>query len=194
MFGEILPVPAARVHAIDDGAEIVLGSRRLVAVDTPGHARHHHVYHDRASGDLFTGDAAGVALPGSRYVRPPTPPPELDLPAWDQTIARMRALKPRRLLLTHFGGHEWADELLVQLQDRLHVWVAIVRQAVAAGESDQRIVERVRDVAEHDLVGENQRAGAKIETIMAIQQSAMGIIRYVKTRETPTSEASPRRS
>lgn len=194
MFGEILPVPAERVHVLDDGADVVLGSRRLVALDSPGHARHHHVYHDRASGDLFTGDAAGVALPGSRYVRPPTPPPELDVPAWDQTIARMRALKPRRLLLTHFGGHEWVDELLAQLHDRLHAWVAIVRQAVAAGESDQRIVERVRDAAEHDLAGENQRAGAKIETIMAIQQSTMGLIRYVKTRETPTSEASPRRS
>jgi hypothetical protein len=127
-------------------------------------------------------------------VRPPTPPPEFDVPAWDRTIARMRALKPRRLLLTHFGAHEWADELLVQLQDRLHAWVAIVRQAVAAGDSDQRIVERVRDAAEQDLAGQNQRAGAKIETIMAIQQSAMGMIRYVKTREMPTSEASPRRS
>jgi len=194
LFGDILPVPAERVHALDDGAEVTLGSRRLIALDTPGHARHHHVYHDRAAGDVFTGDAAGVALPGSRYVRPPTPPPELDVPAWDRTIARMRALKPTRLLLTHFGPHEWTDELLVQLQGRLHAWVAVVRQAVAAGESDQGVIERVRAAAEQDLAEENQRAGAKIEMIMATRQSVMGMIRYVKTREAPTSEASPRRS
>ncbi|MGH7184864.1 MAG: MBL fold metallo-hydrolase [Pseudomonadota bacterium] len=194
LFGEILPVPADRVHALHDGAEVLLGSRRLAAYDTPGHARHHHVYHDRTGGDLFTGDAAGVALPGSRYVRPPTPPPELDVPAWDQTITRMRALQPRRLLLTHFGAHDWADDLLVQLQQRLHAWVAIVRQALAVGESDEAVVERVRAAAEQDLTGDNQGTAKWVETIMAIQQSALGMIRYVKTRETPTSAASPRRS
>ena len=35
-------VPAARVRVARDGDEILLGSRRLVAVATPGHARHHH--------------------------------------------------------------------------------------------------------------------------------------------------------
>ena len=194
LFGEILPVPADRVHALHDGAEVMLGSRRLAAYDTPGHARHHHVYYDRAGGDLFTGDAAGVALPGSGYVRPPTPPPELDVPAWDQTIARMRALQPRRLLLTHFGAHHWADDLLVQLQQRLHAWVAIVRHALAAGESDEAVVERVRAAAEQDLSADNQGTAKWVETIMAIQQSALGMIRYVKTRETPTSAASPPRS
>src|SRR3990172_5942784 len=120
LFGELLPVPADRVHALQDGAEIALGSRRLVALDTPGHARHHHAYYDAATGDLFTGDAAGVALPGSRYVRPPTPPPELDILAWDATLARLRALRARRLLLTHFGAHTWVEDLLTQLHERMH--------------------------------------------------------------------------
>lgn len=194
LFGEIVPVPADRVHALQDRDELLLGSRRLVAYDTPGHARHHHVYHDQAGGDLFTGDAAGVSLPGSRYVRPPTPPPEVDVPAWDQTIARMRALKPRRLLLTHFGAHDWADDLLVQLQWRIHAYAAVVRQAVAAGESDEAIIERVRAAAETDLTADGGGTAAWLETIMAIRQSAMGMIRYVRTRETPTSAASPRRS
>lgn len=194
LFGEIVPVPADRVHALQDGHEVMLGSRRLAAYDTPGHARHHHVYHDRAEGDLFTGDAAGVALPGSRYVRPPTPPPEVDIPAWDQTIARMRALQPRRLLLTHFGAHDWADDLLVQLQRRIHACAAVVRQALAEGESDEAIVERVRAAAERDLAADDQGTAARFETVMAIQQSALGMIRYVKTREAATSAASPRRS
>jgi glyoxylase-like metal-dependent hydrolase (beta-lactamase superfamily II) len=192
LFGEIAPVPADRVHALEDGAAVALGSRRLVAYDTPGHARHHLVYHDRDRGDLFTGDAAGVALPGSRYVRPPTPPPELDIPAWDQTIARMRALRPRRLLLTHYGAHDRADELLAQLQQRLHAAADIVRRALAAGESDDDVIERVRAAAEADLPAEERDTAARLETIMAIRQSALGMIRYVRTREAPT--ASPRRS
>lgn len=194
LFGEIAPVPADRVHALADGAVIALGSRRLTAYDTPGHARHHLVYHDRDHGDLFTGDAAGVALPGSRYVRPPTPPPELDLPAWDRTIARMRALRPRRLLLTHFGAHEWADDLLDQLQRRIHAAADVVRQALAAGASDEDVTERLRAAADHDLPAEDRATAARLETIMAIGQSALGMIRYVKTREAPTSASSPRRS
>jgi glyoxylase-like metal-dependent hydrolase (beta-lactamase superfamily II) len=188
LFGEVIPVPAARVHPLDDGAEVALGSRRLVAYDTPGHARHHLAYHDRASGDLFTGDAAGVALPGSHYVRPPTPPPELDIAAWDRTIARLRALQPRRLLLTHFGPHEWADDLLVQLQRRLHAFAQVVRDGLAAGEDDDTVVERVRTAAERELAAtDGQATTVRFETIMAVQQSALGLIRYVKTREAPTA-------
>jgi len=198
LFGEIMPVPADRVHPLHDGAEVVLGSRRLTAYDTPGHARHHLAYHDRDRGDLFTGDAAGVALPGSRYVRPPTPPPEVDVPAWDHTIARMRALRPRRLLLTHFGAHDWADDLLVQLQRRIHASAELVRQALAAGETDEAIIERIRAAAERDLAADlaadHQGEDARLETIMAIRQTALGMIRYVKTREAPTSASSPRRS
>ncbi len=195
LFGEVVPVPADRVHALEDGAEVTLGSRRLVAYDTPGHARHHLAYHDRASGDLFTGDAAGVALPRLLYVRPPTPPPELDIPAWDRTIARMQALHPRRLLLTHFGPHEWADELLVQLQRRIHAFAQIVREGLAEGKSDEEVAGQVRAAAERELADtDGQATAVRLETIMAIRQSALGMIRYVKTRESPTSASSPQRS
>src|SRR3972149_6493964 len=74
LFGQILPVPADRVHVVKDGDVLPLGSRRMKALETPGHASHHHVYLDEASGDLFTGDAAGVAMPGPREVGPPPPP------------------------------------------------------------------------------------------------------------------------
>lgn len=181
-LGEALPVPAERVHMLDDGAVVLLGSRRLVALNTPGHARHHHVYIDETSGDLFTGDAAGVALPGSHYVRPPTPPPELDIPAWDASIARMRRLGARRFLLTHFGAHTWTNALLTQLQERLHANERAVREALNAGESEEAIAERLR-LAAADEVGrlDGTARAARFEVIMATWQSALGLIRYVKT-------------
>jgi len=181
LFGEVRPIPAERVHALGDGDEIHLGGRRLVAVDTPGHARHHHAYFDAASGDLFTGDAAGVALPGSHYVRPPTPPPELDVDAWETTLARLRALHARRLLLTHFGPHTWVNELLDQMRERLRAAVALVRTAVDAGERDEEISERVRAVVDASLEAtDGPGAVGRYEVIMATEQSALGLIRYVK--------------
>lgn len=183
LFGEVVPMPSDRIHILEDGAQIALGSRRLRALDTPGHARHHLVYFDEASGDLFTGDAAGVALPGSRYVRPPTPPPELDVPTWETTIERLRKLRARRLLLTHFGAHAWVDDLLTQVRDRLRASVALVEAAVAEGLDQDAIANRLQ-AAMLEQIGATdgpERAG-RFEVIMSTRLSALGLIRYVNRR------------
>lgn len=186
LFGEVVPIPAERVHIVGNGDVLSLGSRRLVAVETPGHARHHHAFWDPSSRDLFSGDAAGVALPGSRYVRAPTPPPELDVAAWEQSLARMRALGARRLLVTHFGPHEWVDELLQQLAERLHEMVNAVRQSLAAGLDEPAITARLRDEAIAEI---ERRDGpgrsARHEVIMPIRLNVMGLIRYIEKSGAP---------
>lgn len=179
LFGETVPVPASRLHVLQDGDTLTVGSRTLRAVDTPGHARHHHAYWDAAGGDLFTGDIAGVALPGSRYVRAPTPPPEFDLQAWRQSLARLRALHPRRLLLTHFGPHDWVEDLLAQLEERLEEGVESVRGYLAQGLDEAAITDRLRRAAFRQIEArDGPGAGARYEVIMPIQQSVQGLIRY----------------
>ncbi|MDR7420176.1 MAG: MBL fold metallo-hydrolase [Armatimonadota bacterium] len=181
LFGDVVPVPADRIRTLDDGTTVTLGSRRLVALDTPGHARHHLVYMDPDTGDMFTGDAAGVAIPGSRYVRPPTPPPDIDVPAWDETIARLRALRPRRLLLTHFGSHTWADDLLAQLQDRLHAAADLVGRALDAGLDDDAVVARLQAAMLNDIGQvDGPEQAARLEVIMSTRLSGLGLIRYVR--------------
>lgn len=180
LLGEPAPIPAGRVHELEDGEQVTLGSRRLRALDTPGHARHHLAFLDEASGDLFTGDAAGVALPGSRYVRPPTPPPELDVPTWIATLARLRDLRPQRLLLTHYGPHTWCEGLLAQMQQRLPAAVDLVRSALDAGLDEDAIVERLRaDGAAAAADGPD--GPGHLELIMPSRLSALGLIRYVRT-------------
>lgn len=181
LFGQTLPVPASRVHVLNDQDPIVAGSRRLTAMDTPGHARHHHVYWDAASGDLFTGDVAGVALPRSRYVRAPTPPPELDVPAWQESLRRVRSLHPKRLLLTHFGPHEWDQDLLDQLEERLLQGVETVREDMAAGLTDIAITDRLWQAARRDIEArDGAGASARFEVIMPVHQSVLGLMRYIE--------------
>jgi glyoxylase-like metal-dependent hydrolase (beta-lactamase superfamily II) len=122
LWGEIVPVPDDRVEPTPDGAEIRVGRRTLRAVDTPGHATHHLAYHEAESGVVFTGDVAAVRLRGTGYVRPPTPPPELDLELWMASIARLRSLDAKQLLLTHFGAYADVDHHLDQLIARLFRW------------------------------------------------------------------------
>lgn len=187
LFGEVLPIPADRVHVVQNEETLTLGARTLVALDTPGHARHHHAYLDEQTKDVFTGDVAGVALPGSRYVRAPTPPPELDVPAWERSIAKLQARRPSRLLLTHFGPHSWGTELFEQLKVRLHEGVHAVQDALMKGLDEPTITAKLRDQAMEEIERrDGPGASVKYEVIMPIRQSVLGLIRYVEKAGMPT--------
>ncbi|HEX2295223.1 MAG TPA: MBL fold metallo-hydrolase, partial [Actinomycetota bacterium] len=100
LWGGIDPVPADRLVEVGDGDTIDLGSTALRAIETPGHARHHHAYLDEAGGTLFYGDALGVRLPDVGVIRPATPPPEFDLEAAIASIGRIRDAAAERLCFT----------------------------------------------------------------------------------------------
>jgi glyoxylase-like metal-dependent hydrolase (beta-lactamase superfamily II) len=82
LWGETRPVPKDRIEILEDGRETEAAGGIIVAHDTPGHAYHHLAYLEPDSGALFAGDVAGIRLPGQSYVRPPTPPPEIDVEDW----------------------------------------------------------------------------------------------------------------
>src|SRR5688572_14623325 len=106
MWGGIDPLDAGRITVLEDGDEIELGGRVLRAIETPGHAYHHHAFLDSDSGCVFTGDALGVRLPGVPVVRPATPPPEFHLEKAIASIERLRGLGASELVPTHFGPVE----------------------------------------------------------------------------------------
>src|SRR2546430_1659059 len=103
-------------------ARVITGiytSRRLEVHYTPGHAIHHVIFFDAHSGELFAGDVAGVKLPGVDYVKPPTPPPDLDLEAWSDSISLLRNLRPDIIYLGHFGGIKDVIPHLGRLREKL---------------------------------------------------------------------------
>ncbi|MDT7582299.1 MAG: hypothetical protein QOK35_3605, partial [Pseudonocardiales bacterium] len=99
LWGEIVPVPEANVKPLA-GGEQVLGMR---VAYTPGHASHHVCYLHEESGTAFVGDVAAVKIPGVDLIVPPTPPPDIDVEAWEDSIGTIESWQPKRLALTHFG-------------------------------------------------------------------------------------------
>ncbi len=94
LFGDLLPVPQERLVVLGEVGTIDLGDgRRLDAFHNPGHASHHVGLLDSETGDLYTGDAAGVYVPETADVRPATPPPDFDL---DLTLSSLAADEGRR--------------------------------------------------------------------------------------------------
>ena len=102
LWGEIAPVPESNLVVLNGGERVEAGGRVLEVAYTPGHASHHVSYFDRSSGVAFVGDTAGVCIDGG-YILPPTPPPDIDIEAWRQSLERIEAWSPATLFLTHFG-------------------------------------------------------------------------------------------
>ncbi|MCC6790684.1 MAG: MBL fold metallo-hydrolase, partial [Thermomicrobiales bacterium] len=78
LWGEVAPIPAGQVRALEDGESLRVAGRDLQVIFTPGHASHHVVYYDAHAGGAFAGDVGGVRIQGTGYNCPPVPPPDLD--------------------------------------------------------------------------------------------------------------------
>ncbi len=122
LWGEVAPVPVDNITALS-GGETVEGLR---VAYTPGHASHHVSYLDDATGDAYVGDVGGVTIPPAGLALAPTPPPDVDIEAWDRSLDTLRDWAPRALCLTHFGRVEPADARV------LHMREALVRSAERA--------------------------------------------------------------
>lgn len=151
LWGEVAPVPEERVTIVEDNDTIPAGDRTLRALDTPGHASHHHAFHEPEAGLMFTGDIAAVRLAGSRYIRPATPPPELELELWRKSIARLRELRPRRLLLTHFGAFDDPDWHFDHLLSRLFFWGGWMLARLNHGAERDTLVEELTTLGDAEI-------------------------------------------
>jgi glyoxylase-like metal-dependent hydrolase (beta-lactamase superfamily II) len=119
LWGSLVPIPEANVRAV--GARVL----DFECFSTPGHASHHVCY--LRDGVLYAGDAAGVRISPSTIAMPPTPPPDVDLEAWDATFDEIERRAPERLALIHFGIFDDVASHLDSLRDRLHRFAVFVR-------------------------------------------------------------------
>jgi glyoxylase-like metal-dependent hydrolase (beta-lactamase superfamily II) len=128
------------MQAIEGGDILKIAGRRLEVHYTPGHAVHHVIFFDAHSGELFAGDVAGVRLPGVDYVRPPTPPPDLDLEAWSDSIRLVKSLRPDVLYIGHFGAVRNVSQHFGRLEEKLYAWGDFVLKAMREGKSEDEII------------------------------------------------------
>jgi glyoxylase-like metal-dependent hydrolase (beta-lactamase superfamily II) len=124
LWGEIVPVPQENLRPLA-GGETVDGFR---VAYTPGHASHHVSYLHEDSGRAFAGDVAGVQIRPGGIVLPPTPPPDIDLEAWNDSLSLLAEWKPESLAITHFGAIEQPFEHLAVMRDRLAAWATLARE------------------------------------------------------------------
>jgi glyoxylase-like metal-dependent hydrolase (beta-lactamase superfamily II) len=149
LWGEIVPVPEANVWPLA-GGEDVLGMR---VAYTPGHASHHVCYFHEDSGTAFVGDVAAVRIPGSELIVPPTPPPDIEIETWLDSIAIVESWRPERLALTHFGAIEEPIGHLEVVRRRLREEAQLAAD-LSAEEYEQRHRARVAESADPETAAE----------------------------------------
>jgi len=186
LFGDLRPVAAERIRSIGaEGSVDLGGGRMLEAFHNPGHASHHVGLLDTQSGDLYTGDAAGVYVPETAEVRPSTPPPDFDLELTLSSLARMRDARPDRLLFSHFGPVTDVLDTLDRSREELLIWVDMVRTAhQTAPDLDHAIaMVRQRDRELHPHFHEDPERERKFEELSSVSANVVGITRWLETTE-----------
>ena len=131
LWGDMLPVPEENLRVLTGGETDIEGAFRVEY--TPGHASHHVCYFHEPSGWAFVGDMAGARIPPHAFTVAPTPPPDIDVAAWERSIDTIRAWKPAGLGLTHFGPAEEADAQLDACLEALHAQVELEAEHDEAG-------------------------------------------------------------
>jgi glyoxylase-like metal-dependent hydrolase (beta-lactamase superfamily II) len=170
LWGEVLPVPAANIFGLGGGEEVE-GFRVAYA---PGHASHHVAYLHEATGDAYVGDVAGVRIPPREFTVAPTPPPDIDVEAWERSLQTVADWLPQRLCLTHFGR---VDDVASQLER--------VREGLRANAERARSGDRERFLAslEAEIDAEaDGDTGERLRQAAPPEQLWLGLERYWRKR------------
>jgi glyoxylase-like metal-dependent hydrolase (beta-lactamase superfamily II) len=182
LWGNILPAPAENVTSVKDGDVIEVNGLRFTAVDTPGHASHHHVFLLKRDEDTiaFVGDLAGVHIPGVDFVDLPAPPPEFHLETWLASIDRVRAMPIKAIYPTHFDRVDDWQRHFTKLSALLNNAADFIRVRMEAGLDRDAILpeylnwhlERARSAAMPEKIIE------RYEVANPHHMSVDGIMRY----------------
>jgi glyoxylase-like metal-dependent hydrolase (beta-lactamase superfamily II) len=188
LFGALAPTPADRIRAVDQTGVVDLGGgRRLDSHYSPGHAKHHVGLVDSVSGDLYVGDAAGIYIPDTGDLRPATPPPDFNLEVALASLRTFAALRPERLLFSHFGPVSAVAETLERSAEEIRVWVEETRQARGAGmdldHAAAMVAERTRERYAVLAADYDPDVSAKFERISSSAANVAGIMRWLDHTE-----------
>jgi glyoxylase-like metal-dependent hydrolase (beta-lactamase superfamily II) len=139
LYGELLPIPAARVRVVADGERVALGGRTLELIHTPGHAQHHYVVVDAAHASIFSGDTFGISYraldtENGAFITPSTVPTQFDPEQHIASIDRMLAYRPESIYLMHFSRVTDVPRLATSLKAQIAELARIAR--AHAGDPD----------------------------------------------------------
>jgi glyoxylase-like metal-dependent hydrolase (beta-lactamase superfamily II) len=179
LWGRVVPVPESNITTLEGGERLRVAGREIDVEYAPGHAHHHVVYFDASDGTAYVGDVAGVRIPPSDFVRPPTPPPDIDVELWQRSIDLVEEREPEQLALTHFGAVEQPKPHLAQMRTRLDDMAQLVRRLLDEhGDAPEAVEAFVEEMRRRAAEASRDGSAAVLEVGAPIEQTWAGMRRY----------------
>ena len=183
LWGQVIPVPESNLQVLGERAQITAGGRPFDVRYTPGHASHHVSYFDDRSGLVWAGDTAGLRFTSRVFTLPPTPPPDIDLEAWRDSLAKIREWKPETVFITHFGPYGGAAQHLDHIETSLGDVAEMARRAIQTDLSDEAKYERFKaDVVAYVRGAVDEQEMRPLEFVGPLEFNWRGLVRYWKKK------------
>ena len=188
LWGSVEPIAPNQVTSVHDGDVIDVCGLKITAIETPGHARHHHAYALTTSEHgkvCFTGDVGAMIMPEGDYLAVPTPPPEFDLDAWITSLSRLEAMNFDVIFPTHFGAFPGVPNVLFErlrkaLLEQTQFVRSLVDEDLTRDEIFDRLVDWQRRVTLEQGTPEKLYDDYVVEHLMGMNVG--GMMRYWKKK------------
>ena len=182
LWGAFLPVPAANLTVLQGGERLDIGDATLRVAYTRGHAKHHVSFLDERTGVAYVGDTGGVRV-GGDYVMAPTPPPDIDVEVWNQSLDAIEGWQPVSLFLAHCGEVQPARAHLARVRAALAESAERVRVLLHSPGTDESRTQAFVDFLRSDVrktLPEHQARAAELAA--PFDQLWQGLARYWSKR------------
>ena len=161
VYGEIEPISAEHVRALQDRESVELGNRTLTFLETPGHARHHHAILDSHNNMCYAGDAFGTCYQNMQdgpkpFVNYVCAPPTFEPGPAKESIKKIHESGPDLIGVTHFGLIHDIDLGAEQLLRLVDAFEGVSKRAAETDLEDDALltycIEGCIDVIKEELI------------------------------------------
>ncbi len=133
LYGDLVPVDAARVLESRDAECITLRGRPLQLLHTPGHALHHYCLVDLDHHNIFAGDTFGLSYremdtAQGAFGVPTTTPTQFDPGQLVASIDRLMATGPKAAYLMHYSRVTGLPAMAASLKAQIPQLAAMARR------------------------------------------------------------------
>jgi glyoxylase-like metal-dependent hydrolase (beta-lactamase superfamily II) len=185
IYGDIQPIDEQRIDVVEDGQWIDFNGRRVQAIFTEGHAKHHYVLNDPTSRGVFTGDAFGVSYretdtQNGAIVFPTTTPIDFDPEEAHKSIDRIMACNPDWLYLTHYSRVDDLQRLAADMHRGIDDYVAIAIANENASNRQQALEDAMFEylcgrLEKHGFAGDRDEMWSIMQIDVQLNAQGLGV-------------------